>query len=1024
MKIRGFSLKTKMATVVSVLFLFIFAAGAIMFENTFEEHYKKTIAEQQFELVSKMVRDIDIQIREAHKILVSVSKIIPTSDLHDYLAMQKHLEKIVGTRFFIKTFFDDGILLYSRTGRVIGEVPYSQERYGKDFSHREYFQYTVRTKIPYISKPFRSVKPPYDPIVVFTAPVFNGKNELVAVLCGAASLTKDTVLGGIANIKIGKTGYMYLYNADRTIIVHPDKTRILQNDVPPGANRLFDKAINEWFEGSGETVTSRGLHVIGTFKRFQNTNWILAANYPIKEAYAPILKARWYMAGYTALGIFLSILIILIVMRRNLSPLSDLASQAEAIGRAEEHLESVNVETGGEIGALALSFNEMLKRLHEREASLKRTLEDLKEREARISSIVNTTVDGIITIDEESIIESFNQAAEKIFGYTADEVKGKNVSILMPEPHRSGHDRYVETYLASGRSKVLGTSKEVLGRRKNGTMFPIELSVSKADLGNRRIFTGILRDITERKKAEEELQKLYNAVEHSSAVVIITDTQGNIEYVNPKFVQVTGYEKTEVLGEKPRILKSGETLPETYKELWNTITSGVEWQGIFHNKKKNGEFYWAAASISPLKDTNGMITHFVGIQEDITAIKLFEQELQKAKEAAESANQAKSDFLAGMSHEIRTPMNAIIGMAELMMETPLSDEQKRYAETLIHAGENLLNIINDILDISKIEAGYLELESTAFDLQELLDKACAIMAIRARDKGIGLACNVLPDVPVHLIGDPGRLRQIVLNLLGNAIKFTDSGGVVLEVNKETSDKTTLLFSIRDTGIGIPEDKVNRIFEKFTQADSSTTRRYGGTGLGLTISKRLVELMGGRIWVASTVGVGSTFYFTAGFQLQKEKPQTEPVPVTAVPELTAPRSLRILLVDDSEDNRLLILSFLKRTPFVIDIADNGSDAVEKYKTAAYDLVLMDIQMPVMDGYTATKTIREWERSNKRDPTPVLALTAYALQEEIRKSYDAGCNGHLTKPIKKNDLLYAIAAYAKKPQAQNQKTTEKE
>ncbi|OPY72946.1 MAG: Autoinducer 2 sensor kinase/phosphatase LuxQ [Syntrophorhabdus sp. PtaU1.Bin058] len=906
MRIRGFSLKTKMATVVSVLFLFIFAGGAIMFENTFEEHYKKIIAEQQFELVSKVAKDIDTQIREAQKILIAVSKIIPLNELNNYPAMQKHLEKVVESKFFLKTYFDDGILLYSKAGRVIGEVPYSPERYGKNFSHREFLQYTMKTRLPYISKPYRSAKPPYDPVVMFTAPIFNKKHEVVAVLGGAVSLSKDTTLGGIATVRIGKTGYMYLYNTDRTIIVHPDKKMILQKDVPPGVNRLFDKAINEWFEGSGETTTSKGLHVIGTFKRFWNTDWILAANYPIKEAYAPFLRERWYMAGYTALGIFLSILIILIVMRRNLSPLSALASQAEAIGRAEERLQSVSVETGGEIGALAFSFNEMLERLRDREASLKTTLEDLREREARISSIVNTTVDGIITIDENRIIENFNQAAEKMFGYNADEVTGRSISVLMPELHESRHDRHVQAYLNGGRHKGLGAAQEVLGRRKDGSTFPIELSVSEADLGDRRIFTGILRDITERKKGEEELQK--------------------------------------------------------------------------------------------------------------------------AKEAAESANQAKSDFLASMSHEIRTPMNAIIGMAELMMETPLNDEQKRYIEILIHAGDNLLNIINDILDISKIEAGYLELESTGFNLQELLDKAYAIMAIRANDKGIILDCRVLPDVPVNLIGDPSRLRQVILNLLGNAIKFTEEGEVVLVADKYIAgipdndipqppiqypqpEEVTLRFSVRDTGIGISEDKVNGIFEKFTQADSSTTRRYGGTGLGLAISKRLVELMGGRIWVTSIVGAGSTFYFTAPFRIQKEKPQSEPAAAAAISGHETLRPLHILLVDDSGDNRLLVQSLLKKTPFTIDTADNGKAAVEKYKSTSYDLILMDIQMPVMDGYTATKEIRAWEQLNNRVPTPVIALTAYALQEEIRKSYDAGCSGHLTKPIKKNELIGAIMAHAR-------------
>jgi len=515
---RRFSLKTKMATVVSVLFLVIFASGAFMFEKVFEEHFKKTIADQQFELVSKTAADVDFQIHEAQKVLIDVSKLVPTDDIHNYNAVQKRLEKLLESRFFLKTYFDHGIVLYSKTGRVIGEVPYSAERYGKDFSAREYFQYTMKTKGPYISKPFRSVKGPHDPIVMFSVPVFDDKKELVAVLGGSVSLMKDITFGGIAKIKIGKTGYMYLYNTDRTIIVHPDKTKILQKDLPRGLNPLFDAAIDQWFEGSGETLSFQGVPGIGTFKRFHNTDWILAAHYPISDAYADIYKERWYIVAYTTLGISLCVLIILIVMRKNLSPLSELASQAEGIGRTQDPLKPVYIDAGGEIGALASSFNAMLERLADREASLKITMDDLR--------------------------------------------------------------------------------------------------------------------------------KLHNAVEHSSAVVVITDREGNIEYVNPKFIQVTGYDRTETTGKTPRLLKSGEMPDDVYRELWQTITSGEEWQGIFHNRKKNGELYWAAASISPLKDENGTITHFVGIQEDITAIKLFEQELRGAKEAAEAANQAKSDFLA------------------------------------------------------------------------------------------------------------------------------------------------------------------------------------------------------------------------------------------------------------------------------------------------------------------------------------------------------------------------------------------
>jgi PAS domain S-box-containing protein len=885
---RGFSLKTKMATVVSVLFLIIFAAGAFMFERVFEEHFKKTIADQQFELVSKIAYDVDLSIHEALKVLIDVSKLIPTTEINSYPATQKHLEKITETRFFLKGYFDHGIVLYSKTGRVIGQIPYSPERSGKDFSDREYFQYTMRTRGPYISKPFKSIKAPYDPIVMFSVPVFGKDGEIAAVLGGAVSLLKDVTFGGIAGIRIGRTGYLYLFNTDRTIIVHPDKTRILKQDLPRGANRLFDAAIENWFEGSGETRSSKDVPGIATFKRFRNTDWILAAHYPIRDAYAPIYRERWYIVAYTAIGIALCVLIILIVMRRNLSPLSELASQAEGIGRTEDPLGAVHVDAGGEIGALASSFNAMLERLADREASLKETM--------------------------------------------------------------------------------------------------------------------------------EELRKLHNAVEHSSAVVVITDSQGNIEYVNPKFVEVTGYERSEVSGKTPRILKSGELPREVYDRLWATITTGEEWQGVFHNRKKNGELYWAAASISPLKDATGNITHFVGVQEDITAVKLFEQELKSAKEAAETANQAKSDFLASMSHEIRTPMNAIIGMAELLLEGPLDEEQRRYVTTLCNAGDNLLNIINDILDISKIEAGYLELHETVFDVRELVDAVCDTMAIRVREKGITLDCRIGADVPGRLMGDAGRLRQVLLNLVGNAVKFTEEGGITITVERDGASgaNTVLAFSISDTGIGIPEDKIPQIFEKFTQADSSTTRKYGGTGLGLTISRRLVELMGGRIWVTSTVGTGSTFCFTtllapAADYADTSAPKEDTLAAPGV--IPETRSLAILLVDDSEDNRLLIQSFLKNTPFKVDAARDGREAVDMFTASAYDIVLMDIQMPVMDGYEATRQIRQWELSRGRRATPILALTAYALEEEIRKSYEAGCVGHLTKPVSKSALIEAIKAHAK-------------
>ena len=363
------------------------------------------------------------------------------------------------------------------------------------------------------------------------------------------------------------------------------------------------------------------------------------------------------------------------------------------------------------------------------------------------------------------------------------------------------------------------------------------------------------------------------------AIVSITDTNGIITYANDKFCAISGYTRPELLGRNHRVVKSGLHPAAFFRELWVTIAAGRVWRGEICNRARNGSLYWVNATIVPLLDEHGRPEQYIAIRTDITDRKAAETIVIQAKEAAEAASRAKSDFLANMSHEIRTPMNGIIGMTDLALDSELTGEQREYLSIVKSSAESLLTIINDILDFSKIEAGKLLVEEIAFDLHRLIGETLKSLALHADEKGIELISEILPDVPRHVIGDPGRLRQILVNLLGNAVKFTEQGEIALriEVLWSASGTVEIHLAVRDTGIGISQDKQELIFDCFAQADSSTTRRYGGTGLGLSISRRLVELMGGRIWLDSAPGQGSTFHVALPLRIDAQpRAGTEPI----------------------------------------------------------------------------------------------------------------------------------------------------
>jgi PAS domain S-box-containing protein len=837
-----------------------------------------------------------------------------------------------------------------------------------------------------------------------------------------------------------------------------------------------------------------------------------------------------------------------------------------------------------------------------------RVEEALKESEETFKGITTAAQSAIIMVNDEGQITFWNQAAEKMFGYTEEEVLGNNMhSLLAPERYFDIAENAYHKYAKTGQGDRLGKITELQGRRKDGTEFPFEIGLSSINLQGKWNAIGIVNDITERKKAEAELEQLSQAVKQSPTTVVITDKTGAIEYVNPKFEETTGYTMEEAIGQNPRILNARVQPDEYFRDLWFTIMAGNTWHGELCNRKKNGEIYWESASISPVKDSDGKILKFVAVKEDITQRKQAEEELKRAqdelvklnesleqkvvertdeikkanetlnsqlkelrdaevalregkaryetfistsntgaweyhadkeylwcsdeyfsmigrniedydlsgiknleetwvnlihpddretagqhfadylaggsigmyesyfrmkhidghwiwiwsrgstlrdndgnptmvtvgthidiseqknselelekhrnhleelikertlelaqaKEAAEEASKAKSDFLARMSHEIRTPMNAILGMNHLALLTELTGKQRDYLTKIQLSAQNLLGIINDILDFSKIEAGKLDIEEIDYNLDDVLKNVGTVMTVKAEEKELELLFDVKPDVPHYLMGDPLRIGQILLNLTGNAVKFTDSGEIIIgiELVKEDEDDLELQFSVRDSGIGIDPDKMNSLFEEFTQAERATTRKYGGTGLGLAICKRLAELMGGRIWAESVPGEGSTFLFTVNNRKQQEVRERSFKPSVDL------RGMKVLLVEDNANAREILGGYLENFSFNVTTAVSSSESVAEIERVAtmeeaeqYSLIIMDWKLPDQDGIATAGQIAEMTELSRKPK--VILVTAYGREEIRKQAEEAGLDAFLIKPVSQSTLFDTI------------------
>ncbi|MFZ6648163.1 response regulator [Undibacterium sp. TJN25] len=865
------SIKVKIALATIVTTVVMIALVTAIQIRQMREDFTRVLYDQQTALVNRTAEELDDKLSLLIDILKRSADHVPREMLGSPSRLRQYYEERA-----ILALFDD-ILILNTKGDVICDVPELAGRTKVSAADRGYFKKVMQTKASFISEPLFG-KTRGEPVVQVVAPILGAGGEVQGVLVGVLRLYKDNVLGHLRTAKVGKSGFYFALTRDAVpvYVLEPDIRKLLK-PRPSNANVATTRALMEGFEGTVESLNSNGLLALTSFKSLKTVNWVLASSLPISEAFAPFEHVSSRLALLGGIASLLAAIFIGWVTTRLLAPLGRLRDGILSMLPDASQFTALPVRRRDEIGQLTETFNNLMQ---SRSAA-----------DARLKQLIEYAPNAMIVVNGEGNIETFNRQAEHYFSYHRTEVLGKPVELLVPERYRLLDSGSRKDFFQTRLDKdllAMGSGLEIWGLRKDGSEFPIDISLSPIDTDLGAKVLAVITDITER--------------------------------------------------------------------------------------------------------------HRLSLEIDARA-----HELEIERDRAQAANKAKSEFVANMSHEIRTPMNAVLGMVQLLGNTDLTAEQRNYLTMVRTSGQSLLGILNDVLDFSKIEAGHMEMVAAEFDIDQLLNSLATTMTMNAGDKELELAIGIDPEVPRILMGDSLRLQQVLVNLTGNSIKFTSSGEVSVHVSlgSRGNDKVVLHFEVKDTGIGITEEQQANLFAAFSQADASITRRFGGTGLGLTITKRLIDMMGGEIGVRSRPGQGSCFWFDLPLNVIADRSNEKRLPMLG--------KLRLLIVDDNQTSRSFLQKMVHSWGWEADDVSSGAEAVIQLKQhiaehASYDVILADWTMQEMDGLATAKAIREASEGDKQPI--VIMVNAFARDQMVQAPHAEEADVVLTKPITGSSLFNAV------------------